>query len=349
MRYFSVILAAAVWAACPAEQSETSIEMEVLSEDTVLLDTRGSGPLRLDSLHHTETSGLAVFAGTCPRGNGEGLRSERWVIGINGDGGASVEPMQAADDCLLSFGAIGDGRQQWMIRRDARGDTLWKCRLEGTGDFDNSIMAIRLSDGGYVAVSHPDCWSTGTYLARIAPEGDLVWKSYLTTNYLLDMPQDEGEIYPRVLSVRQTAQGDFLVCGSVQEWITSPSAMYVALLDGNTGESAWKATRYLMGVARACDITVSASGRIVAVGSTAEAAYPEDGPHVAQWGEPRPFLALLDPDGEMAASRICESSHLAVYTGVLESDPDTGELLILAKASPEEPGDLVALRALLRF
>ncbi|MFO7949323.1 MAG: hypothetical protein R6U36_03040 [Candidatus Fermentibacteraceae bacterium] len=349
MRYFSVILAAAVWTACPAEAPESSIQMEVLSEDTFLLDTRGSGPLRLDSLHHTETSGLAVFAGTCPKGSGEELRNERWIIGIEENGNASVEPVPSADDCLLSFEAIGDGRQQWMIRRDARGDTLWRCRLEGTGDFDNAIMAIRLSDGGYVAVSHPDCWSTGTYLARIAPGGELVWKSYLTTNYLLDMPEEEGEIYPKVLSVRQTAQGDFLVCGSVQEWITSPSAMYVALLDKSTGEPIWKTARYLMGVARACDITVTASGGIVAVGSTAEAVYPEDGPHVAQWGEPSPFVALLDPSGEMPATRIFDSSALAAYTGVLESDPETGELVILGRASSPDPGDFKVLRALLGF
>jgi len=41
---------------------------------------------------------------------------------------------------------------------------------KGIGDSDNAIMDIRLSDGGYVAVSHPVCWSTDTCLARMAPE-----------------------------------------------------------------------------------------------------------------------------------------------------------------------------------
>ena len=347
MRYLALILAAAIWSVCAAEEPDACIQMETLSVDTVFWETRALSPPRLDSLHHTEGGGFAVYASARLKGNGLELRSQRWIIGIDENGDASVETVDPADDCLLSFEAMGVSRQQWMIKRDARGDTLWKCLLEGTGDFDNAITAIRLSDGGYVAVSHPDCWSTGTYLARIAPGGELVWETYLTTNYLLDMPQEEGEIYPKVLSLRQGDQGDFLVCGSVQEWITSPSAMYVALLEGNTGEPRWKTALYLMGVARAYDVVMTSSGGIVAVGSTAEAVYPEDGPNVALWGEPRPFAVLLDPDGEMLASRVCDSSPLAAYTGALESDTDAGVFFFTGAMSIREPSShFTVLRAL---
>lgn len=319
--------------------------LEVVFEEIVPLDSQCTASLLPDSLEQAGDGGLTIHASCPPTAAADaydgGLRIEVLPDGrtraVAADRGPADSPGVAA---------LGRGPEQWLVKTDSAGDTLWRCRLEDTGEFDNAIATVRLSDHGYLVVSRPDCWSTATYLARVGPRGELLWSGSLTANYLLDMPDGEGEICPRIASVRQTRAGDLLVCGSVSEWVTSPKAMFAALLDGGSGEAAWKAIDYGDGMAGARDIVETASGGIVAVGATAPAVYPDEGPRFARWGEdPRPYAALIGPEGNLRESRAFASSAADVFTGVLES-PIAGELIIIGDAG-EGPAGLLVVRALL--
>ena len=344
-----VVLIPWIAAFCHAEEYDGGIGLEVLFEDTVCIETANWPPPRLDSLRRLDSGGLLVNASGELSGNNKDLHRDSWIIEVEGDGSASLRLAQGDGGILLTFAAIEDSPQQWLIGKTAEGDTLWSCRLEGTGEFDNNMEAYPLGGGGYVVVSHPDCWSTATYMARVSEGGDLLWNDYLITNYLLDMPEGVGEIYPRIASVRETAEGDILVCGNVREWITSPFAMYVTLLDGATGEPRWKFTNYLMGMAEILDVVGLSSGGIMAVGATAEAIYSDEGPRVAQWGDRLPLAVLLGPDGKAWGSCICEGTEAIALTGVIEADPLSGGLVILGSTSFHEPVRHLVIRALLDF
>lgn len=344
---FAAVLIAWTTAFCLAEEPQGGMELEVLSEDVVHIETAQWDPPRLDSLRHSDSGELLVYTSAVLSGNNLDLSPDSWLMEIDGEGRASARPMDREGGIILSFAAIGDASRQWLVGKTSAGDTLWSSRLEGTGEFDNNMDAYPLSHGGWIVVSHPDCWSTATYMARISADGELLWRKYLSTNYLLDMPEDEGEIYPRVSSVRETAEGDILVGGSAREWITSPSAMFVALLDGTTGEPGWKAVGYVRGVAEILDVVELSSGGILAVGATAEAVYSDEGPRVAQWGDRLPLAVLLGPDGKAWGSCICGGTEATALTGVIEADPLSGELVVLGSTSFHEPVRHLVIRALL--
>lgn len=330
---------------CADASVQDTIELEVLFSYGVLLETsRGTFP-RPDSVAADETGNTVVYASAEVR-SGSCIRWDRWEIlpGENTDGISRYLPDSGVRFCFT----MAEHYRQLMCCINAEGDTLWTCPLEGTNDFDNAISPFPLSGGDIAVVSHPDCWTTETYIARVSPRGELLWHNYLTTNYLMDMSEEEGETCPKVRSLRETDNGDLLVCGTVSRWVTTPSAMFVALLDGESGEPIWKTTCHLLGEAAANDVAVLASGGFIVVGSTAETVHTEEYPNVAQWGEERPFAVLLSENGKPLGSTLCSGSLARSFNGVIQAHPLTGELILLGAPSSDEPFDVMVLGALVR-
>jgi len=336
-----LILAQQSMGADPGE----SIGLQILSEEDIRLETPEWDPPRLDSVSLGSSSSLTLFASSVLQGNETDLARDLWEIKFSDNGVAAVSVLNDDGEDVVRFDMLGEDMTQWMVKISPEGDTLWKCELEGTDDFDNNIRAIPLSDGGYFLVSHPDCWGSSCHLFRISSGGNLLWDRGLSTTYLLEV--EESETKPHVISMRMTARGDLLVCGYVQQWITSSDAMYVALLDGDTGESRWKAITYVLGEASAGDIVETSSGRIVAVGATAESTHPTpEQDFVNIWSDERhPFAAVLDPDGTLRGSVVYYSTEVDEFNGIIETDPESEELLILASPSYHEPAGRILIRA----
>jgi hypothetical protein len=231
----------------------------------------------------------------------------------------------------------------WLIARTDAGDTLWACALEGTGEFCYPPDVTFLPDGGYMLLIEYDCWSSSVWTGRISSSGELLWHSYLSANYLMELPRSAGEVEPRVHSFRETSSGDILACGSVSEWITDPVVSFVCLLDGETGDPVWKTVYLGHGQAAFYDAVEASSGAIVAVGATAESVRPEDGSNRWVWGERSPFIAVLDPDGAMQSLVVFDFDETYEFRSIIEIDPIHSEFLIAGKLD----GELVLIRMII--
>lgn len=319
---------------------EGSMNLKLIQEDTVLLETADWGMPRPYGAHG-DTAGelLILLSGPVTQGN---LTSwDHWGIRIEEGGPEVIESVNRTGAGMSVCFFYGDGAQQWLSCLDEAGDTLWSCPLAGTDDFDNAVTGYWLDSGDFAAVSHPDCWSTGTYIARITGGGEMLWHTHLTTNYLLDMQEEPGEIYPKIRSIRETSRGDLLVCGTVSEWANTPSAMFAALIDGDSGEPIWKAADHLLGEACANDAVPLSNGGFLAVGSTAETVYASEYPNIAQWGVEQPFTAVLDHEGTITGAVLCRDTQAESFTGVTQLDNPSGDLILLGRPSFHDPLSLV--------
>lgn len=328
-----------------AESSLIPLEVNIIDQEQVLLDTPYWVSPRPDSLVKPFSGGALIYTSGELRGNCTELRRESWVIGCGTMGEIIlVERVLPEDGDYLVFDTIGDEWEQWIVMLHAEGDTVWKCGLEGTDEYDNYMEAVPLKDGGYLVISQPDCWSTDTYLARVSSGGELLWHEYLSTNYLLDMPEDRGEIYPNVNSVREKSDGDLLLCGRAQEWVTSPDAMYVCLIDGSTGQPLWKTTSYLLGEATAHDLVETPSGMILAVGATAESTSPEGSSNVSIWSDDHlPMVAVVSPDGELLAATPCDDTGVSSFRGVIGLNPAENEFIVFGSTGEQDRFDLLRI------
>ena len=325
---------------------EGSMNLELIQEDTVLLETADWGMPRPYGAYGDAAGELLILLSS-PVVMGNLTSWDHWGIRIEEGELELVESVNRAGAGLSLCFFYGDGAQQWLSCLDEAGDTLWSCPLAGTDDFDNAVTGYWLDSGDFAAVSHPDCWSTGTYIARISDRGEMLWHSHLTTNYLLDMGDVPGEIYPKIRSVRETSSGDLLVCGTVSEWANTPSAMFVALLDGDSGEPLWRSADHLQGEACAWDAVQLLSGGFAAVGSTSETVYTEEYPNIAQWGVEQPFVAFLDEEGNLTTAGLCRGTSAERVTGVIQPEGTSGELVILGSPSFHDPVTLVVSRVFL--
>ena len=281
---FLLLLAAVVVSGGVIEiRSETACPVEV-----------GRSPVRIESCGPSASGDLSVLVS-----KGVPFGSRYWSVELGPEGDLlSCEeiPMRGT---VLSTSPLEDSREVYLVACAIGGDTLWTCPLEGTNaDFIGQSVVAELGDGGYLVNSPPDCQTAITEIQRISPDGRTVFHFSLGTDYLLDLEGQPSEIYPKVLSLSETAGGDVLLGGSVSQWLTSPDAWFVCLLEGSTGEPLWKITGSGLGEARLLHAVETESGRIIAVGETAESVVPE-GMAYSIWGSRRPLTVLLDRTGAL--------------------------------------------------
>ena len=225
---------------------------------------------------------------------------------------------------VLSTSPLADSREVYLVACAIGGDTLWTCPLEGTdADFISQPVVAELGDGGYLVNSPPDCQTSCTEIQRISPDGGTVFHISLETGYLLDLESQPSEIYPSVLSLSETAGGNVLLGGSVSQWLTSPDTWFVCLLDGSTGEPLWKITGPGLGEARLLHAVETESGRIIAVGETAESVVPE-GMAYTLWGPRRPLTVLLDRSGALLDQDSFQPEMTDSFLSVAEFDYGDG-------------------------
>jgi hypothetical protein len=154
--------------------------------------------------------------------------------GSDYDVGTSVA--QTADSGYLVTGyssSLGAGNyDEYVIRTNARGDTLWTRALGGSGD-DRGFSVQQTADGGCVVAGLTMSFGAGegdVYLTRFAQNGDTVW-----TRTYGGADDDEG------FSVQQVADGGFIVAGCTRSFGAGSYDVYLIRTDAN-GDSLWTRT-----------------------------------------------------------------------------------------------------------
>lgn len=231
---------------------------------------------------------------------------DRWTIDINPDGSAaSLESLPATAGIRLTTGALpGDPTGYlFLVARSEGSDTLWTCPLE-CDEFCHSAFVTAAEGGGWLASIHPDCSADCAPVYRISGSGESVFSTLLHHHSLLGLPETEGEIAPSFHSQEVISSDDILLTGQVHEWMTTPGAWFVCMLDGATGELLWTATGFGAGDAEIADAIELPDGRILAAGSTRD--WDESSP--IRYGAPHPFLLMFDPSGRVLDSLILDDS-----------------------------------------
>lgn len=125
---------------------------------------------------------------------------------------------------------LGAGIQDvYLVKTDADGDTLWTKAFGGT-QYDDGFSVEQTSDGGYIITGYTGSFGAGAedvYLIKTNPTGNLDWsKTYGGTN------MDRGA------SVRQTADGGFIIAGETLSYGAANHDLYIIKTDA-VGDTLW--------------------------------------------------------------------------------------------------------------
>jgi len=159
---------------------------------------------------------------------------QKTYAGIEYDRGNSVQ--QTLDGGYIvvgveySFGA--GGRDVFLIKTDATGDTLWTRSFGGTGD-DYGMSVKQTTDKGYIVVGYTNSFGQGlddVYLIKTDSLGNLLWsKTYGGINF------DFGS------SVQQTSEGGYIVVGATASFGSGNYDVYL-IKTNSTGDTLWTKT-----------------------------------------------------------------------------------------------------------
>ncbi len=154
--------------------------------------------------------------------------------GTGWDAGYSVA--QTTDGGYIIAGrteSFGAGLSDvWLIKTDARGDTVWTRTYGGT-EFDESRSVAQTADGGYVIAGHTWSFGAGSYavwLLKTDAYGDTLWtRTYGGTS------SDYGN------SVAQTADGGYVIAGHTWSFGAGSYDVYLVKTD-SSGDTMWTRT-----------------------------------------------------------------------------------------------------------
>ena len=159
----------------------------------------------------------------------------QWFKTFGGKGdyrGNSVQ--QTADGGYIMCGdAVPDGADSidvWLIKTDGEGNKLWdKIFGGGNNDFSNSVQ--QTADGGYIVGGGTFSYGSGghdIWLIKTDGEGNKLWDKIFG-----------GQGYDDCKAVQQTADGGYIVCGTLNS--IESAAMWLIKTDAN-GDKVWDKT-----------------------------------------------------------------------------------------------------------
>jgi hypothetical protein len=198
------------------------------------------------SVEQTSDGGFVMTGCTESRGAGQGdaylVRTDargdtlwtRTFGGASRDEGFSVR--QTADKGFVIVGltqSFGAGEDDvYLIKTNARGDTLW-TRTFGGNDDDFGYSVQQTEDGGYIIAGLNESFGAGGedfYLIKTTAGGDTLWtRTYGGSN------TDEAH------SVQQTSDGGFVVAGSTYSFGAGNFDVYLVRTDVD-GKVLWTKT-----------------------------------------------------------------------------------------------------------
>jgi len=322
------------------------VTISILSEHLCPIETMRWNPILMDGCQMWRTAGFRVQLSRHLSQNMVSFNDEVWTVDINADGyPESCQEVVSSNRLIMTTAALDDSREMSLIACNEQADTAWTCSLEGT-DREGywSPCVTELSDGGYIVSDSPDAFVPVTEIQRISSDGEALFHYSMSSMYLLDLPEDSGEIWPHIMSFRETSAGNILACGKVQEWATDPDLYFVCLLDGDTGDPLWKTTGAGLGEATIYDVIETSSGMIVAVGATAVSVFPE-GQYYSTWGRKLPFIAIFSETGALQKMVVVDLYLTNLFSSIIENKYSENEFLIAGSDSLSN--QMVFLRAII--
>ncbi len=207
-----------------------------------------------ENRHYFIQAGLVLFSGdlvfvgyTKASGAGEediwfGKTNEygdtAWTESFGGSGNDLSSAIQQTNDggfiISASTNSFGAGNYDaWLIRTDSEGDTIW-TKTYGGADTDHASDVKQTDDNGFIIVgstrsfghanNYNDIW-----VIRTDFNGDTLWTKTFG-----------GALHDGALSVQQTADGGFLIAGSLG--IDSFNRDIWLIRTNSTGDSIWTKT-----------------------------------------------------------------------------------------------------------
>jgi hypothetical protein len=110
----------------------------------------------------------------------------------------------------------------YLVKIDARGDTLWTRTIGGPGGFAEGLSGQQVKDGGYVVVGACATGRPDVYLVRTNANGDTLWTRTFG-----------GPDFDVGYSVQQTADDGYVIAGQTYSFGAGASDFYLIKTDEN--------------------------------------------------------------------------------------------------------------------
>jgi len=234
----------------------------------------GTGTDVAYSIQQTTDGGYVVAGYTSSFGAGG---SDAWVLKLNSTGGVTwqktyggtgtdvaLSVQQTADGGYIvaghttSFGA--GGYDFWVLKLNSTGGVTWQKTYGGSGNEYVVWMSVQQSaDGGYIVAGYTTSFGAGDadfWVLKLNSTGGVTWqKTYGGAN-------DDG-----AYSVRQTAEGGYVVAGYTTSFGAGPIDAWVLKLN-STGGVTWQKTYGGTSNDQASSVQQTADGGYVVAGRT---------------------------------------------------------------------------------
>jgi hypothetical protein len=173
-----------------------------------------------------------------------------WSVQETSDGGYIVVGLTA------SYGA--GNRDIWMIKTDSSGDIGRNKTFGGSGqDYGRSVQ--QTSDGGYIIAGYTLSYGAGSvdvWLIKTDSSGDVAWNKTFGGS-----DNDYG------YSVRQTADGGYIIAGSTHSYGAGDQDLWLIKTD-SSGDVAWSKTFGGLNDETSRSVQQTADGGYIIAGST---------------------------------------------------------------------------------
>lgn len=296
--------------------------------------------LKIDSCILSESGGYEIFLSNLQGPSAEYGSFDYNLMWIEVDENGnlvSYEDITLDNTPILSFPDFGESENLRITSMDESGDTLWACTFEDKPLEWFHGPDITELDEGFIIDNHPEGWSNSTHIHRISDGGNELFDFSLSSQYVLDDLDATAELFPRIHSFRETETKNILVSGGTSLWLNSPSASFVLLLEGETGDILWKMKHFGLASSLISDAIETSSGLIVAVGVTGRHNWPMAAGTRSVWTASEPFVAMMNSSGELLRIIVCDFEFTTNLYSIVELDSAENEFLIAGiKSSSRE-------------
>lgn len=172
--------------------------------------------------------------------NAEG--NKQWEKVFGGETDDSINAVWLTDDggyivagATNSFGSGGD--DMWLMKLSSTGETDWQTVYGGEED-DFAYSIQQTADGGYIVAGGTTSFGSAgdSWIIKLDPSGNATWHKTFG-----------GEFYDTATSIRETADGGYIVSGSSYSYspdgVEQGKAFWVAKLDAK-GDVVWYRTKW---------------------------------------------------------------------------------------------------------
>ena len=241
---------------------------------------------------------------------------QRTYGGQDDDVGYSVQ--QTTDGGFIVAGSTasyGAGELDvYLIKTNARGDTLW-TRTYGGADYDLGLSVQQTTDDGFVIAGYTGPGFPGgmdIYLIKTDAQGDTLWtRTYGGTS---------GEVG---YSVRQTADGGYIIAGSTQTPDYGDDDVYLIRTNA-VGDTLWTRTYGGENHDEAFSVAQTSEGGYIVAGTS------------NSFGGEDVYLLKTDASGDTLWTRTYRGKHRAGGTSVQQT-ADSGYIIAGYTVSPVPP------------